>query len=145
MRDNDNSEKRGWFDRLKAVFEAANADAPDEKADPIVIPHLEQVRVEGQSMPPVARRSAETDARLASADSVALRTAMLNHLTVDQLHALAAELNVPLDTLQGGKGRQVLALMQAVSAETLLDACRRAHPNISWPRPTTRQTDKPTP
>lgn len=92
--------------------------------------------------PPTLQRTDLVNARQAEIaaggeiDTVALRTAMLNHLSPADLDALCRALDLDPGRLNGGKGRQTMALLMeaqyAGKLPALLAACRARRPEIAW-------------
>lgn len=103
---------------------------------PVFVP---PIAADDEKLPPRSAREAVIDGALAAEDAVAWRSAMLNHLQPADLAAIAAAVEVPF-TPEGGKGRQVLALMQAAQRlgkfDAVADACRARRPAAPWPTST---------
>lgn len=71
-------------------------------------------------------------------DPVYLRQLISNYFSLTQLHDTAAKFGISPKKLNGGKGRQVLDVITAVSNQNklpeLLEACQQLLPNIPWDR-----------
>lgn len=69
-------------------------------------------------------------------DDVFLRQQMLNQLSLAQIHEVATALGLSSDALEGGKGRQVMGLLTAVSYQnklpSLVAQLQKKFPNIEW-------------
>ena len=80
-----------------------------------------------------AARSAETGH---SVNTTALREAMLNNLDDEQLQLVAQKIDVAPDQLAGGRGRKVMATLQAAERNgrlaDLLAACQKIAPDVDW-------------
>ena len=101
--------------------------------EPQMIPEVKIERSSARSTPSV---SMSTDEAETAVDPIYLRQQMSNHLDLSQIHALARQFGVGSDHLSGGKGRQVLQLIQAVEQNgqlpALLAACQELNPDLTW-------------
>lgn len=116
-------EKRGFWARLFGKKYSPPATSPEP---PIVVPKIE--------LSPDRSWSVKTDD--GAVDAVYLRQQMSNFLTQAQLHQIARQYAIDPDTLEGGKGRQVLIVITAVTQQNqladLLERCQKRYPDVRW-------------
>lgn len=122
---------RRWLRRSLRRDREAAAEPPP----PVTIPRV-VIERPGSSRLAAERAAAGQDMALSTEHAVALRTAMLNQLDTNDLAAVAAALEIDAAALTGGKGRQVLALMQAAQRagrlNDLVAACAARRPDYDW-------------
>lgn len=116
--------KKGFWQRM--FGNKKEPDLPSTKP-PIEIPKITMSRDHSWSV----SESAGSDV-----DEVYLRQQMMNFLSFEQLYALAERFDIEVDALSGGKGRQVMDVITAVSQThslaDLLTYCQDTFPNVTW-------------
>lgn len=119
-----------WWQKLKAWLRGSTEPA-DEPAASLFVP---EVVIEGQRHGRFADMAAAEDAN--AINVVHLRQQMMNHLTEAELAAIATAVSQSYDDFPGGKGRKVLALVQACAANgrlsDLLAQCQQTNPTLDW-------------
>lgn len=116
--------QKRWLDRLKRLFGRGDPP-PSPEGPPIRIPQVKISRSRTQGAEATIEIPDDTEGETApstAVDTVALRQRMLNHLEMDQLRRICADLGIDFDALAGGKGRKVMAIMQRAGEAEKLDA-----------------------
>lgn len=115
--------KRGFWSRLFGKKRPSTNMPPEH---PLVVPKIE--------LSP--DRSWSIQAEHGAVDAVYLRQQMSNYLTLAQLDEFAEEFGLATDELQGGKGRRVMLMINAVSEQNrlpeLLKRCEQRFPDVNW-------------
>ena len=126
------------FDKIKTLVLSKQPRRADPPPAPVEIPQewLDAAQREAGTL---STRSEVENARSAEAGSdvntIRLREGMLNQLSVDEIDVIAKQLQLPV-SLEGGKGRRVLAVITAAERTDKLDAllalCQTLDPDYDW-------------
>ncbi len=121
---------QSWLDKLRGLLGSESEDSSAEIPPPITIP---DVKIETPARPS-AHASPTPDS--SGIDAVFLRQQISNHVSLDQLRELAEKMDLDSAEFSGGKGRQVLQLVEAAQATealpTLLALCQTLDPTVNW-------------
>lgn len=127
------SDNGSFLDKLRGLL---GGDKPAEDAPGPPSIKIPEVKVERPS--PSRVDPALQPPEQSGVDTVYLRQQISNFLNIEQIYALAAQLDIDSTTFDGGKGRQVLQLIQACERQgkvpELLAACRAIAPEVKWQR-----------
>lgn len=119
-----------WLKKLRGLMGSESDDPSAEIPPPIVVP---DVKIESPTRPSA---SASPTPDPSGVDAVFLRQQISNHVSLDQLRELAEQMGLDSAEFSGGKGRQVLQLVEAAQAAEalphLLALCQTLDPSVNW-------------